>query len=247
MANSKTIQQLGYLGLILLVYEGGLSTSFSQLKAKILLSAVVALTGVGVPMGLSFTPTRIASATLLQAFAAGASLCSTSIATTFTIFLTTGLVKARLGVVLSGPAMMDDVAGLVMVQVISNLGGSGGLLKALTVIKPIFVAIGFAVGLLLFCLSVVAARRLRTSMTYMPAFIKPVQFTFLAHMFIIFRIITGTAYEDTSLFAAYLSGACMWFGEFLGEIDEAEAHYESCNTPAQENENNQQPEGRETN
>lgn len=120
----------------------------------------VALTGVGVPMGLSFTLTRIASATLLQAFAAGASLCSTSIGATFTVFSNTGLAKARLGVVLSGTAMIDDVSGLMMVQVISNPGGSGGSLKALTVIRPIFVAIGFAVA--------ATVRRLRTSMTYMP-------------------------------------------------------------------------------
>lgn len=102
----KSIQQLGYLGLLLLVYEGessnifqsqkadeigGLSTSFSQLKSRFVFSALVAITGVGVPMGLSFVLMTLLAATPLQAFAAGAALCSTSIGTTFTVLSTTGL------------------------------------------------------------------------------------------------------------------------------------------------------------
>lgn len=38
----ETIVQLGYLGLILIVFEGGLSTSFSALKSNLLLSLAVA-------------------------------------------------------------------------------------------------------------------------------------------------------------------------------------------------------------
>src|SRR5690242_1986916 len=36
------MQQLGYLGLIMLVYEGGLSTSLSSLRANLYLSLAVA-------------------------------------------------------------------------------------------------------------------------------------------------------------------------------------------------------------
>ncbi|KAF2637777.1 hypothetical protein P280DRAFT_520906 [Massarina eburnea CBS 473.64] len=77
----EVIVQLGYLGLILLVYEGGLSTSLGSLKANLLLSSAVAVTGVTIPIGLS---------------------------------------QSRLGVVLTSAAMMDDVVGLVMVQVLAT-------------------------------------------------------------------------------------------------------------------------------
>lgn len=174
-------------------------------------------------MALSFTLCSLVSATSLQAFSAGASLCSTSIGTTFTILSTTGLIKARIGVVLSGAAMMDDVAGLVMVQIISNLGdaGSGSSLKPVTVIRPIFVAIGFALGLVLFCRFVVtvALRRLQKSFIQFPSFFKSLRFLFVAHMCLLIAMVTGASYAGTSpLFASYLAGACIsWLGDTLNE------------------------------
>src|ERR1700761_5617688 len=123
---------------------GGLSTSFRSLKANIFLSMGIAVTGIGVPMALSFALQSLAGATPLQAFTAGAALCATSLGTTFTVLGTSGLTSSRLGVVLTGAAMMDDVVGLVMVQVVSNLGRAEGGISAATVVRPIFVSLGLA-------------------------------------------------------------------------------------------------------
>ncbi|WVO13730.1 hypothetical protein L204_101352 [Cryptococcus depauperatus] len=84
------VVQLGYLGL-LLVYEGGLSTSLSSLKANIYLSTGVAIAGIGLPMGLSFILRDLIHATSIQCFAAVAALCSTSLGTTFTVLGSSGL------------------------------------------------------------------------------------------------------------------------------------------------------------
>ncbi|XHG06475.1 hypothetical protein AWENTII_009667 [Aspergillus wentii] len=222
----ESIQQLGYLGLLLLVYEGGLSTSFSQLKSNMGLSAIVASTGIAVPMGLSFSMLRLVDATPFQAFAAGAALCSTSIGTTFTILSTTGLAKTRLGVVLGSAAMMDDVAGLVMVQIISNIGsgesGPGSSFDATIVIRPILVAFGFAFGLGLFCRFIVtmAMRKIQASTTRPPPSIKSTQFAFVAHICILIGLVSGAQYAGTSgLFAAYLAGASIsWFDETLATL-----------------------------
>lgn len=73
-------------------------------------------------MGLSFILMSLLSATLLQAFAARVALCSASIGTTSTILSTTGLAKTRLGVILGNVAVMDNVMGLVMLQLSRNLG-----------------------------------------------------------------------------------------------------------------------------
>jgi Kef-type K+ transport system membrane component KefB len=102
---------LGYLGLLLLVYEGGLSTSFESLKANFWLSSCVALTGIALPIALSYGLMLFADATPLQAFAAGAALCSISLGTTFAVLQASGLGHTRLGVVLTSAAMMDDVVG----------------------------------------------------------------------------------------------------------------------------------------
>lgn len=179
-------------------------------------------------MGLSFILMHLLAATPLQAFAAGAALSSTSIGTTFTILSTTGLAKTRLGVVLGSAAMMDDVMGLVMVQIISNLGGDGGGngsgssgFDPVIVIRPILVAFGFAIGLLLICRFGVAravhfslARNLHHRF---PDVVHSSNFAFVAHMGVLIGLVAGATYAGTSgLFAAYLAGAGIsWFDELL--------------------------------
>src|SRR6478735_10368515 len=133
---------------------GGLSTSFRSLKANLGLSSAVATTGILIPISISFAVMSMLNATPLQAFAAGAALCSTSLGTTFTILGTSGLSTTRLGVVLTSAAMMDDVVGLIMVQVISNLGGDA--FDAITVVRPIMVSLAFAIVIPIMCRFIVA-------------------------------------------------------------------------------------------
>jgi Kef-type K+ transport system membrane component KefB len=142
------IQQLGYLGLIMLVYEGGLSTLMASLRANVYVSLAVAFTGIAIRWDHLLSWLTLVSVTPLQAFSIGAALSSTSLGTTFTIPSTTQLVSTRLGTVTTCAAMLDDVIGLVMVQIISNLGGSGDSFRTVTVIRPLFVSIGFGVGVL---------------------------------------------------------------------------------------------------
>ncbi len=121
------IQQLGYLGLILLVFEGGLSTDLVQFRKTILVSAGVATVGLLLPIALSFIMLAIpfdggVYPSPLAAFSAGAALCSTSLGTIFAILSSAGLRKTRTGTILVGAAMMDDVVGLVMVNIVATLG-----------------------------------------------------------------------------------------------------------------------------
>ncbi|CBF73888.1 hypothetical protein AN8100.2 [Aspergillus nidulans FGSC A4] len=213
------IQQLGYLGLIMLVYEGGLSTSLSSLRANMYLSVAVAFTGIGIPMALSFVLMELVSATPLQAFAAGAALSATSLGTTFTILSTTGLITTRLGTVTTSAAMLDDVVGLVMVQIISNLGGSGNSFSALTVVRPLFVSLGLGVGVVLACRFVLRPFLMRVlpSRDRLPGFTSTPQFAFLRYTGLLVGLVAGATYAGTSsLLAAYLAGVISsWFDGLL--------------------------------
>ncbi|BCR99184.1 cation:proton antiporter [Aspergillus luchuensis] len=211
----RVIQQLGYIGLIMLVYEGGLSTSIQSMRANLVISLCVALTGIGVPMGLSFILVKLVSASPLQAFAAGASLSATSLGTTFTILSTTNLIPTRLGTVTTSAAMLDDVVGLVMVQIISNLGGGTSSFNAVTVVRPLFVSIGFGLGVFIlcaFCLKPTLQKAL-TMRDHLPQFMGSMQFAFLAQTSVLVGLVAGATYAGTSsLFAAYLAGVIVsWF------------------------------------
>lgn len=138
--SQQTIQRVGYLGLILLVFEGGLGLSSSQVRLTIGMSAAIATIGLTLPISLSFlllafpftavggnAAVVVEYPQLLAAFSAGASLCSTSLGTTLAILSAAGLLQTKIGTVLMSAAMMDDVVGLVMVKIIASLGSSDSL------------------------------------------------------------------------------------------------------------------------
>ncbi|EFX05006.1 cation/H+ exchanger [Grosmannia clavigera kw1407] len=261
------VVQIGYLGLILLVYEGGLvwkdlaettplpqenaqvcpadsylgglSTAFPSLRANIALSASVAATGIAAPIGLSFVLLRLVtsngtSSSSLAAFAAGAALCSTSLGTAFTVLRTSGLAATRLGVVLAGAAMLDDVVGLVMVQVIASLGPrSAGAtdVSAATVVRPVLVSVAFAVVAVLLCRFVVqpataalnswrsAHEDARISWLFRQS-----ATALVLHTALLVAMVAGASYARTSnLFAAYVAGAIIswWDSEVLHCSDDA--------------------------
>jgi Kef-type K+ transport system membrane component KefB len=111
--------------------------------------------------------------------------------------------------------MFDDVVGLVMVKIISNLGGSADSFTVITVIRPVFVSIGFGIGLLLLCLLVLRPilRKALSMADKFPQFMGTLQFAFIVHTCILVGVVGGATYAGTSsLFAAYLSGVMIsWF------------------------------------
>ncbi|KAH0529772.1 hypothetical protein TsFJ059_004480 [Trichoderma semiorbis] len=229
----QVVVQLGYLGLLLLVHEGGLSTSLGALRANLWLSSCVAITGISVPMGLSFVLQKLSGATPLQAFAAGAALCSTSLGTTFTVLRSTGLITSRLGVVLTSAAMMDDVVGLVMVQIISNLGSSGAEISAVTVVRPLLVSVAFAVCAPLVCVLMAKpftlwlnSWRMKHPLGHINQIFNKRGTPWVIHTSILVGCVTGSTYAGTSnLFAAYIAGAAIswWDSEVSHPTNEKTA------------------------
>lgn len=200
---------------------GGLSTSIKAVRANLVMSLCVAITGIGTPMGLSFILKELVGASPLQSFAAGAALSATSLGTTFTILSSTGLVSTRLGTVTTSAAMLDDVVGLVMVQIISNLGQGTSSFDPITVIRPVFVSIGFALGLFLLCAFVVkpCLKKILSRNLKVPSFMTKSHFAFLYQTSLLVGIVAGATYAGTSsLFAAYLAGVIVtWIDEMIAE------------------------------
>lgn len=209
----------------LLTVSGGLNTKFAALKANLVLSVAVAFTGISVPIALSYVLQSLSGATPLQAFAAGAALCSTSLGTTFTILSSCGLSETRLGVVLSSAAMMDDVVGLIMVQVISNLGQSSSSFDAVTVVRPIGVSVALVIAVPLVCRYIAKPvtiwlndHRQGTPEGLINKVYEDTFMVLMLHTAVLLGLVTAAGYAGTSnLFAAYLAGASVswWDSEVL--------------------------------
>ncbi|KAK1075507.1 hypothetical protein LTR33_009520 [Friedmanniomyces endolithicus] len=123
----NTFLALGYIGLILLIFEGGLQARLDLLQANILLSVCAATTGIVFPIGLSFLLLYLGFGYgAVETFIVGAALSSTSLGTTFAVMSsaseTIDFSQTRVGAVLVSAALIDDVSGLVMSSVIQSLG-----------------------------------------------------------------------------------------------------------------------------
>lgn len=184
------------------------------------LSTLVAVTGIAVPIALSFLLAPLAGATMLQCFAAGAALSATSLGTTFTILASAGIADTRLGTILTSAAMMDDVVGLVMIQAVASLGGAGGV-SAAAIGRPI----GASFGLLATALvggwgfkAVFGTRpilpAIRRKLGLPQLHEKMVAQTGLLLVFVVAANYAGASV----LFAAFLAGALVgWWDEAAGE------------------------------
>lgn len=197
------------------------------MSANLPLSTGVAITGIAAPMGLSFLLGPLMDASSLQCFSAGAALCATSLGTTFTVLSTSGLAKTRLGGVLSTAAMMDDVVGLVMVEVVSSLDSTGaGGIPPVLIVRPVFVSLAFAVAVPVVCryvLRPVVAQvwrwRAESPDGALFRWADELPSAFLGQTGLILAMVAGAAYAGASvLLAAYLAGitGSWWRNELAG-------------------------------
>ncbi|KAL2851337.1 Sodium/hydrogen exchanger family-domain-containing protein [Aspergillus pseudodeflectus] len=139
-----TFIALGYVGLILIIFEGGLGARIDLLKQNFSLSMIGAATGVCFPIGLSYLLLYLGfDYGAAETFIIGAALSATSLSSR-----TVDLSQTRVGSVLVSAAVIGDVVGLVMSSVISDLGslGSGSSVNLGWLIgRPIVASIAMAI------------------------------------------------------------------------------------------------------
>jgi Kef-type K+ transport system membrane component KefB len=155
VAHDGVVEALAELGVILLLFEVGLSTRLADLMRVGLSAFLVALIGVIVPMILGY----LVGAWLLPGrhpyvpLFLGATLCATSVGITARVLKDMGKVQTAEGQIILGAAVIDDVMGLVVLAVMVGLVGAGagasageGTLVTLAVVSA--KAVGFLVGAL---------------------------------------------------------------------------------------------------
>lgn len=122
----ETFLAVGYIGLILIIFEGGLTIRLDLLKANFLLSLIAATIGIVIPIALSYLLLYLGfNYGALETFIVGAALSTTSIGTTFVLLSSSAdidFTQSKIGTVLVSAALFDDIVGLIMVSIISNLG-----------------------------------------------------------------------------------------------------------------------------
>ncbi|KAE9391723.1 Sodium/hydrogen exchanger, partial [Gymnopus androsaceus JB14] len=202
----QTLLVFGYIGLILLIFEAGINTNISLLYKNMALSVLVAGTGVILPIAFSIFLLHFGFGYgVLQGFAAGASLSSTSLGTTLAL-LKPEFRQTRTGVVLLSAALFDDVVGLIIAAIIQGFSNSSNAdISWPVILRPILVSVAFALvaGLLVWVI-----RPLTRRMSYRWKLIVYQGRTQLCILTIVVSgFVAGASYAGTSeLYGAYLAG-----------------------------------------
>lgn len=216
-----TFLVLGYLGLILIVFQGGLEINLPVFYAQLALSTLCALVGCLLPILLSLLLLHVAYGyTLLEAFVAGSALSSTSLGTTFFVLQqlqgragesahgNTNIGATKVAMVLMSAALLDDVVALVLLSVIQQLGSDTAL--GWTIGRPLTASAALAVGVP--ALTVLLLRLVRVSNKGKGSKQYLLTASQYYHLILALMVVTLTGLVT----AAYYAGSSMLLGAFLG-------------------------------
>jgi Kef-type K+ transport system membrane component KefB len=121
----RVVEALAELGVILLLFEVGLSTRLADLRKVGLSAFLVACVGVVVPMvlGWGVGTWLLPRAHPIAHWFLGAALSATSVGITARVLRDLGKVKTAEGQIILGAAVIDDVLGLLVLAVMVGLAG----------------------------------------------------------------------------------------------------------------------------
>jgi Kef-type K+ transport system membrane component KefB len=137
------------LGVILLLFFVGLETHVGELLAVRGRSALVGLLGILFPFAFGFLFMLALGKENLEAAFVATAMVSTSIGITAAVLGEAGVLRSQEARIILGAAVIDDVLGLMLLAVVSNLGGEGANLweLGLTAVEVlIFLALVVLVG-----------------------------------------------------------------------------------------------------
>ncbi|KAF9899657.1 hypothetical protein BX616_002906 [Lobosporangium transversale] len=181
----KTVLYLaGELGVLALIFEAGICTQLHKVARVGLRAALIGLIGTIIPLltGFGFiylthhqyshqlpdesnnssgSPPAAAGVDLvIEALASGAALASTSIAIAVTMMKQRDILDTFVGTLITTAAMLDDVISLILLGIISALGGgsgesgSRGKIRPMTILQPVLASLGIVIVALIACFAV---------------------------------------------------------------------------------------------
>jgi len=118
---TEPIEFIANLGILFLLFSSGLSLDFDKLKRLGKRSAVIAFTGAFFPFALGYVAAVLFGFGVPQAIFVGSVLVATSIGVNAKVLNEFGMLKTRLGTLIMGSAVLDDVIGIIVLGFLSGL------------------------------------------------------------------------------------------------------------------------------
>ena len=136
---------LAELGVIILLFEIGLETDLRKMLRVGPAAVAVAITGVVLPFGLGYGAATAFGLDTNAALITGAALTATSVGITARVLADLGHLNSPEGQIILGAAVIDDVVGLIILALVSQLV-AGAALTAGAITQATLAAFGFLIG-----------------------------------------------------------------------------------------------------
>ena len=145
---SHFIEQLADLGVLFMLFLLGLETKIAHILEVGFNSLLVALGGILVPLGVGYGLGLAVGLEWQSALFLGTVLCATSVAISTRVFLDCGMGRSRVTRTIIAAAVIDDIAGLIVLTVIlAFTGHTEGSIAVMLGKQALLLFIGFPVAL----------------------------------------------------------------------------------------------------
>ena len=114
------------LGVLVLMFIAGLETDLAQMRRVGRASAFTAFGGVILPFAAGFAVGEALGLGLATSLFLGAALTATSVSVSVQVLGEAGALRSRVGSVILGAAVLDDVLGILVLSLVLSLSGQGG-------------------------------------------------------------------------------------------------------------------------
>jgi len=137
---NSVIHLLAEIGVIVLLFEIGLHTELRSITAVLGIATIVAVVGVVLPMALGYIAVvALLGMNTIPALVCAAALTATSVSISARVLSDIGQLNSTEGQVVLGAAVLDDIAGLVVLSVVttivtSHASGANSLASAVFVV-----------------------------------------------------------------------------------------------------------------
>ncbi len=145
------VEFLAELGVVLLLFEVGLESTLTEMRAVAPTSGLVAIIGVVAPMVLGYGVSLwlLPESPFSLHLFIGATLAATSVGITARVLKDLNAMGRPETRVILGAAVIDDVLGLIVLAVVASIAEFGAMPGPLDLTKIIGLAAGFLIGALL--------------------------------------------------------------------------------------------------
>lgn len=123
---SNSILNLAEVGVVVLMFQAGLETDVKELKNSGLPAFVIAICGVLIPLAAGLIVTYVYDKNIMEATFMGVILTATSVSITVETLQDMGKLKGRVGTAILGAAIIDDVLGIILLSLMTSVGGASG-------------------------------------------------------------------------------------------------------------------------